>query len=84
MVYGFYCYDYYQVALARGDEIPQDVEDILKEFWDIPSIKEEIKKPKVWEALAKHIHQFKVMDKKTLFFKETFIEWLNKYGVKYD
>lgn len=81
VIYGFYCYDYYQIALARGNEITQDVEDILKELWSIPLITKEMEKIKAWDELSKHIHQFKVIDKKVYFFNETFTEWLNKYGV---
>jgi len=84
LLYGFYCYEYYQVALARDGDVPENVFDLLWEFWNLPDIQKSIKDIKAWEELAKHIHQFKVVDKKILFFKESFTDWLEYFGVKYD
>ena len=72
------------MALVRDGDVPENVWDLLWEFWNLPDIKKSIKDVKAWEELAKHIHQFKVVDKEILFFKESFTDWLEHFEGKYD
>jgi len=82
--YGFHSYGYFQTALARGFEIPEEIIRLLKDFFSIPAIKKAINSPKFWEELSDKIHQFKSIDKKIYVFPQTFLEWLNELGVEYD
>lgn len=82
--YGFHCYGYYQMALKKGYEIPEEINQLLRDFFKIEEVKKALEKPSSWEELAKSIHQFRVVNKKIYIFPQSFFEWLDMLGVEYD
>lgn len=82
--YGFHSYGYYQVALARGFEISEATNQLLKDFFNLSGIKKALNDIRSWTELAKDIHQFRVVDKKLYLYKQSFFEWLDMLGVEYD
>lgn len=76
----FYCYNYYEFALAKGKEIPSEIDDMIRYLVDLDEFKNELKDSDSLNELKDRIYQYIVVDKVCYPFKETFFEWLRNHG----
>lgn len=76
----FYCYNYYQFALAKGKEIAPEIDDMIRYLIDIKEFRNELSDTDSLNELKDKIYQYMVVDKEVYMFKETFFEWLKNHG----
>ena len=75
----FFSYNYYQTALAKGMEIPPEIDEMCRDMIHIPVFYNELSDMDSLNELKDKILQYIVLDKKLYLFKQTFFEWLKQF-----
>lgn len=78
--YAFFCYNYYQVALAKDRDLTK-TDEYLTQLFSINLVKEAFKRHRVWADNEKFIGRYKIVNKEIIWYKQGFDEWLKKFGI---
>ena len=73
------CYNYYQMARARGENLARS-DRLIQEMLAQPRVRKAMERPLIWQNLAQNIRNYYASQDELLFFKETYEHWYRGHG----